>query len=376
MKDLQDIRKRIDEIDSSLVALFQERMKCSSDVAEYKRGKNMAVYDKGREDSKLETLAGMVEDSFMKRSVKEIFRQLMSISRKYQYQLLKVRDRYIENYFQEVDELEMYEDTRVVYQGVEGAYQQMAAEEFFGKDIDTYHVDTFNEVALALSNGDADYGVLPIENSSAGNVEGNYDILLKNDVCIVGEVIVQIKHALIGLPGTKKEDLKVIYSHPQGLMQCRDYLEKMDAKVISAGNTALAAKKVKEEGNVTFGAIASERAAKLYGLEILERHINDVQTNATRFVIISKKRQYKKNASKVSISFSLPHESGTLYNALSHLIFNDLSMTNIESVPRRDAEWEYRFFIDITGNLKDPAMKNALKGIREEAEDFRILGNY
>lgn len=376
MKDLQEIRKRIDEIDSSLVTLFQERMKCASDVAEYKRGKNMAVYDKKREDEKLETLAGMVEDGFLKRSVKEIFRQLMSISRKYQYQLLKARDRYIENYFQEVEELEMYEDTRVVYQGVEGAYQQIAAEEFFGKDLDAYHVDTFNEVALALSNGDADYGVLPIENSSAGNVEGNYDILLKNDVCIVGEVIVPIKHALIGLPGAKKEDLKVIYSHPQGLMQCRDYLEKMDVKGISVGNTALAAKKVKEEVNPTLGAIASERAAELYDLEVLERHINDVQTNATRFVIISKKRQYKKNASKVSISFSLPHESGTLYNALSHLIFNDLSMTNIESVPRRDAEWEYRFFIDITGNLKDPAMRNALKGIREEAEDFKILGNY
>lgn len=376
MKDLQEIRKRIDEIDSSLVTLFQERMKCASDVAEYKRGKNMPVYDKKREDEKLNTLAGMVEDNFLKRSVKEIFRQLMSISRKYQYQLLKARDRYIENYFQEVEELEMYEDTRVVYQGVEGAYQQIAVEEFFGKDIDTYHVDTFNEVALALSNGDADYGVLPIENSSAGNVEGNYDILLKNDVHIVGEVIVQIQHALIGFPGTKKEDLKVIYSHPQGLMQCRDYLEKLNVKGISVSNTAVAAKKVKQEENSAFGAIASERAANLYGLEILEHHINDVQTNATRFVIISKKRQYKKNASKVSISFSLPHESGTLYNALSHLIFNDLSMTNIESVPRRDAEWEYRFFIDITGNLKDPAMRNALKGIREEAEDFKILGNY
>lgn len=376
MDNLQDIRKRIDEIDSKLVSLFQERMKCASDVAEYKRGKNMAVYDKAREDSKLETLADMVEDTFMKRSVKEIFRQLMSISRKYQYQLLKARDRYIENYFQEVDELEMYEDTRVVYQGVPGAYQQMAVERFFGEDVDNYPVETFNEVALALNNGDADYGVLPIENSSAGNVEGNYDILLKNDVCIVGEVIVPIEHALIGVPGTKKEDLKVVYSHPQGLMQCRDYLDKMGVKVISVGNTALAAKQVKEEADPTRAAIASERAAKIYGLDIMESHVNDVGSNATRFFIISKKRQYTKNANKVSISFSLPHESGTLYNALSHLIFNDLSMTNIESVPLRDREWEYRFFIDVTGNLKDPAVKNALRGIREEAADFKILGNF
>lgn len=376
MQDLSEIRKRIDEIDKQLVELFKERMKCASDVADYKREKKMAVYDKARENAKLETLSGMAEDRFMKRSLKELFSQIMSISRKYQYQLLKQRDRYIENYFQEVEELEIYPDTRVVYQGVEGAYSQMAAEEFFGKEIDSYHVDKFNDVALALNRGDADYGILPIENSSAGNVEGNYDILLKNDICVVAEIILEIKHALIGLPGAKKEELKVVYSHPQGLMQCRDYLEAMDVKGISVSNTALAVKKVKEEGDIFQGAIASEKAAEIYGLEVLEHHVNDVRTNATRFLILSKKRQYKKGADKVSISFSLPHESGSLYNVLSHLIFNDLSMTNIESVPLREAEWEYRFFIDVTGNLKDPAMRNALKGIREEAVDFKILGNY
>lgn len=376
MQDLQEIRQRIDKIDKELVSLFEERMDCAKAVADYKRGKGMAIYDKAREDSKLAALSAMVEGRFLKRSIKELFTQIMSISRKYQYQLLGTRDRYIENYFHQVDELEFYEDTRVVYQGVEGAYQQMAVEKFFGKEIDNYHVESFNDVALALNNGDADYGLLPIENSSAGNVEGNYDILLKNDVCIVGEVIIPIEHALIGLPGTKKEEIEVVYSHPQGLMQCRDYLEDMKVKKISVSNTALAAKKVVQEQDRTHGAIASVRAAHLYGLDILEEKINDQHNNFTRFVILSKKRQFKKDANKVSISFSLPHESGTLYNALSHLIFNDLSMTNIESVPLRDREWEYRFFIDITGNLMDPAMKNALRGIREESADFKILGNY
>lgn len=376
MQDLQEIRQRIDKIDKELVSLFEERMDCAKAVADYKRGKGMAIYDKAREDSKLTVLSAMVEGRFLKRSIKELFTQIMSISRKYQYQLLGTRDRYIENYFHQVDELEFYEDTRVVYQGVEGAYQQMAVEKFFGQEIDNYHVESFNDVALALNNGDADYGLLPIENSSAGNVEGNYDILLKNDVCIVGEVIIPIEHALIGLPGTKKEEIEVVYSHPQGLMQCRDYLEDMKVKKISVSNTALAAKKVVEEQDRTHGAIASVCAAHLYGLDILEEKINDQHNNFTRFVILSKKRQFKKDANKVSISFSLPHESGTLYNALSHLIFNDLSMTNIESVPLRDREWEYRFFIDITGNLMDPAMKNALRGIREESADFKILGNY
>lgn len=376
MQDLQEIRQRIDSIDQELVALFQERMKCAKEVADYKRGKGMAIYDKVREDQKLDSLSGMVEGKFLKRSVKELFRQLMSISRKYQYQLLQVRDRYIENYFYQVDELEIFDDTRVVYQGVEGAYQQMAVEEFFGTDVDSYHVENFNDVALALNRGDADYGVLPIENSSAGNVEGNYDILLENDVCIVGEIIIQIEHALVGLPGTKKDQIEVVYSHPQGLMQCKDYLDQMQVKKISVNNTAVAAKKVFEEQDKTHGAISSVRAAKLYDLEILDEKINDQENNFTRFFVISKKRQYKKDAEKVSFSFALPHESGTLYNALSHLIFNDLSMTNIESAPLKGREWEYRFFIDVTGNLRDPAVKNALRGIREEASDFKILGNY
>jgi chorismate mutase/prephenate dehydratase len=376
MEDLREIRQRIDKIDKELVGLFEERMECAKSVADFKRGKGMAIYDKVREEEKLENLSAMVEGKFLKRSIKELFSQIMSISRKYQHQLLDTRDRYIENYFQQVDELEMYEDTRVVYQGVEGAYQQMAVEKFFGKDIDSYHVESFNDVALALNNGDADYGILPIENSSAGNVEGNYDILLKNDVCIVGEVIIPIEHALIGLPGTKKEEIEIVYSHPQGLMQCREYLEEMHAKPISVSNTAVAAKKIVEEQDSSHAAIASTLAAQLYNLEILEEKINDQQNNYTRFVVLSKKRQFKKDANKVSISFSLPHESGTLYNALSHLIFNDLSMSNIESAPLRDREWEYRFFIDVSGNLRDPAMKNALRGIREESADFKILGNY
>lgn len=376
MQDLQEIRKKIDQIDEQLVSLYEERMECAKAVADYKRGKGMAVYDKEREAQKLDNLSHLVEGEFLKRSVKELFRQVMSISRKYQYQLLGTRDRYIENYFHQVDELEMFEDTRVVYQGVEGAYQQIAVEKFFGKEIDSYHVENFNDVALALNRGDADYGVLPIENSSAGNVEGNYGILLDNDVCIVGEIIIPIEHALIGLPGTKKENLEVVYSHPQGLMQCKHYLNKMQVKKISVYNTAGAAKKVLEEQDQTHGAIASVKAAELYGLEILEEKINDYKNNATRFVVLSKKRQFTKNAEKVSISFSLPHESGTLYNILSHLIFNNLSMTNIESVPLKNREWEYRFFIDVTGNLRDPAVKNALRGIREEATDFKILGNY
>ncbi len=376
MRTLPDIREEIDRIDKEIVKLFQERMDCSKEVAEYKKATNTAIYDRKREEEKKVALCDYVEDEYIKKTVSELFSQIMSLSRKYQYHNLEQRDRYIENYFQRVPKLEMYDDTRVVHQGVPGAYSQKALLQFFGEGIDHYHVKTFKEVALALNNGDADYGVLPIENSSAGNVDGIYDILLENDVCIVGEEIIKIDHALLGVPGSKLEDIKVVYSHPQALMQCKKYLAKSSAKKISLNNTAEAAKKVKEDGDKTQAAIAGEWVADMYGLDILDKKLNHEENNSTRFVIISKKRQYTEDAQKISISFALPHETGTLYNILSHFIFNDLSMTNIESVPLPNRQWEYRFFIDLTGNLNSSSVKNALKGIREEVTDFKILGNY
>ena len=301
---------------------------------------------------------------------------MMSISRKYQYHLVHQRDRYIENYFTEVPELVMFPDTRVVYAGVPGSFTCMACEKFFGEDVDHYGVAKFKEVALALNNGDADYGVLPIENSSAGDVTGVYDILLENDVCMVGEVFVKVDHCLLGCPGSTIEGIKTVYSHPQGLMQCAPYLEKLDVEQKSVDNTAIAAEMVAKRNNPEEAAIASRLAAKLYGLEILDESINFEDSNVTRFVVLSKKRQYTKDAGKISISFSLLHESGTLYNILSHFIYNDLNLSHIESVPLPDKQWEYRFYIDITGNLHDPAVRNALQGVRAEVADFKILGNY
>ena len=252
----------------------------------------------------------------------------------------------------------------------------MACEKFFGANVDHYAVVNFKDVAMALNNGDADYGVLPIENSSAGDVTGVYDILLENDVCMVGEVFVKVEHCLLGCPGSKIKDIELVLSHPQGLMQCTPYLEKLDVKKVSVENTAIAAERVAREKIMTQAAIASRRAAKLYGLDILDAGINFDKNNVTRFVILSKKRQYTQNANKISISFSLLHESGTLYNILSHFLYNDLNLSHIESVPLPDQQWEYRFYIDISGNLHDPAVKNALQGVRTEVADFKILGNY
>ena len=375
-KDINQIREDIKEVDYKIAELFEKRMKYTAELAEAKKEIGAPIYDKNREDEKLADITKNRSNPFIVKGLEEIFIQMMSISRKYQYHLVHQRDRYIENYFTEVPELVMFPDTRVVYAGVPGSFTCMASEKFFGRDIDHYGVAQFKEVALALNNGDADYGVLPIENSSAGDVAGVYNILLENDVCIVGEVFVKVDHCLLGCPGSKIEEIKTVYSHPQGLMQCAPYLEKLGAEQKSVENTAIAAEMVAKRNNPQEAAIASRRAAELYGLDILAESINFDASNETRFVILSKKLQYTKDASKISISFAVLHESGTLYNILSHFIYNDLNLSHIESVPLPDRQWEYRFYVDISGNLHDPEVRNALQGVRAEAANFRILGNY
>lgn len=376
MKSVDAIRGKIQDVDYEIAALFEKRMKYAAELGLAKKEAGAPIYDKNREDEKLADITKNHSNPFVVKGLEEVFIQLLSISRKYQYHLVHQRDRYIENYFTEVPELVMYPDTRVAYPGVPGSFSEMACEKFFGRDVDHYSVVNFKDVALALNNGDADYGVLPIENSSAGDVTGVYDILLENDVCIVGEEFVRVEHCLLGCPGAKITDITTVYSHPQGLMQCAPYLEKLELEQISVENTAIAAEAVAKNGKIYEAAIASRRAAELYGLDILAESINFESNNETRFVILSKKRQYTQKAGKVSISFSLLHESGTLYNILSHFLYNDLNLSHIESVPLPEKQWEYRFYIDISGNLHDPAMRNALQGVRSEVAEFKILGNY
>ena len=371
-------REKIKEVDYQIAELFEKRMKFAAELAQAKKEVGAPIYDKNREDEKIADITKNRSNPFVVKGLEEIFIQLLSISRKYQYHLVHQRDRYIENYFTEVPELVMFPDTRVVYPGVPGSFSEMACEKFFGKETDHYSVVNFNDVALALNNGDADYGILPIENSTAGDVTGVYDILLENDVCIVGEEFVKVDHCLLGCKGSKIEDIKTVFSHPQGLMQCAPYLEKLDAKQISVENTAIAAERVAREGLKEQAAIASRRAAEIYGLDILDESVNFEKSNVTRFVVISKKRQYTENAKKISISITPLHEdeSGLLYNILSHFLYNNLNLTHIESVPLPEKPWVYRFYIDVAGNLHDAAVRNALQGIRAEVAEFKILGNY
>ena len=376
MKDLQEIRKDIDVIDKKIVDLYKERMNLTSEVASYKIATGKQVLDRERELSKLKVLETLADTDFTRHGVRELFEQIMSTSRKKQYQLLTSCGKIEELGFTEIPSLQM-EGIHVVYQGVEGAYTQQALASYFGEETECFNVDTWRDAMEAIKGGKADYAVLPFENSSAGIVAENYDLLKEYGYYIVGEQKIKINHCVLGLPGVNFDDIKKIYSHPQALAQCSKFLEKhREWEIIPEKNTAMAAKKVQEDKDPSQAAIASSMTAELYGLDMLAEGVQNNSMNETRFIIVSRKNEYVSGAGKISICVQLKHESGALYHALSHFIYNGLNMTSIESRPIQGRNWEYQFFIDFDGNLKDAAVQNALRGLKEETLDLKIFGNY
>ncbi len=376
MEKLLELRGQLDEIDAQIVELYEKRMGICGQVGEIKIDAGRKIFDKQREMEKLAAVAAGASNDFYKKGVTELFEQIMSVSRKLQYQLLTKKGALGRLPFIGVDNLEV-EGSRIVFQGTEGAYSQAAMEKYFGNNLNSFHVQTFRDAMEAIEEGSADFAVLPIENSSAGAVNEVYDLLMEFENYIVGEVFLPIDHTLAGLPGTKLSDIERVYSHPQALMQSAKFLdEHRDWQQISVANTAVAAKKVLEDNVPTKAAICSAYAAEYYGLEVLQEKINHNAKNATRFIVVTNQKIFLKDATKISICIEAAHESGSLYHLLSHFIYNDLNMIKIESRPIEGRNWEYCFFIDFEGNMADGAVKNAIRGLREEARSLKILGNY
>ena len=345
MLELPKIREEIDAIDREIVSLFERRMDLGAEVARYKMEAGKPVLDRDREQEKLKAVSAQAKDSFTAAALQELFRQMMASSRKLQYRIMGEAHPEEKFPFIRVHSLPMGRK-KVVFQGEEGAYSFTAMNSFFGESVDNFHVATWKDAMDAISEGKADYAVLPIENSTAP----------KN---------------------SRIEDIRTVYSHPQALAQCKKFLDRHpEWKQVPWLNTATAAKKVKEDADLTQAAIASPYAAQCFGLQILKPHVFSSQSNSTRFIIVSGKNIYTESAGKISICFEIPHESGSLYNILSHFIFNNLNMTKIESRPIPERNWEYRFFVDIEGNLGEAPVQNALQGIAQEAANMRIIGNY
>ena len=375
--DLQESRKQIDEIDAKLVELFEKRMEVASNVGDYKLATGKAVFDRERENQKIAAVTAMSDNEFNRKCIGELFEHIMAMSRKLQYSKLESRsaDSKLEPY-EVLDKIDT-DNVTVAYQGVEGAFSHEATLGFFGDDTKTVGVTTFREAMELVSDGRADYAVIPIDNSSAGIVSDTYDLLQEYNNYIVAETFVKVDQCLLIKPGADLSQIKKVYSHPQGLMQCAGYLENhKDWEQIPYLNTAMSAKKISEEDDLTQAAIASAKCADRYGLVVAAPSINSQTANTTRFVVVSRKRAFVKDATKVSICFEVEHKAGSLYNVISHIRFNGLNMTKIESRPIKEHNWEFRFYVDFEGNLNDAGVRNALRGISEESNMMKLLGNY
>ena len=250
--DLKESRAKIDKIDKEIASLFEERMKVATDVAAYKRSTGKKVFDPAREEEKIHALRELTQDEFNKTGIEDLFRQIMSISRKYQYKVLGSETNEILP-FKQVDKLDVDKDTRIVCFGEHGAYTEQAMEEVFGTDITSMNRLSFKEVLETVANGEAKYGVIPIENTSTGGINDTYDLLLDYDITIVAEHVVKVEQALLGKPGAKVSDIKKVYSHPQGIMQCSKFIKEHNMESESYMSTSSAAKKVAEEDDISQG---------------------------------------------------------------------------------------------------------------------------
>ena len=271
MRDLADIRVEIDQVDKEILELFTKRMELACQVAEYKISTGKKVYDKAREDEKLAKLSSYVDDDFSQQAVRELYTQIMSISRKKQFAILRESGVNFDTGFTVQDSFD-FSDAVVCFQGVQGAYSQLAMNEFFqNKMKDSFHVDLWRDAMEAITCGKADYAVLPIENSLAGSIEENFDLLSEYNVSIVGEQILKVEHALLGVKGAKISDIKTVYSHPKAIAQCEKYIRDshMDWDVVNLHNTAVSAQRIRDDKDITQAAIGSTLNAKLYDLDIL-----------------------------------------------------------------------------------------------------------
>ncbi len=385
--DLGKIRQEIDSIDRELVRLFEARMDTVIKVAKYKEKNNQPVLDKSRESLVIDKAKSFLKDDHYKKPVEEFFENIMAISRRLQAQLIFSGDREAVKEIKNVEPLEVElsentvnsksKDVKVCYQGVPGAFSESALIEYFGADTERINVDDFEDVFKSLKEGSCDYGILPIENSSTGGVSEVCDLLRKYGLYIVGEKSIKIEQNLLGLKDSDISDIKEVYSHSQGLGQSSEFLKShREWTLMTYRNTAESAKLVSESNDKSKAAIASTRAAELYGLKILARNINNNTNNHTRFIVIGRNLEVDKESNKISIVFSAPHRPGALYSALSHFAENNLNMQRIESRPIAEKSWEYFFYIDFEGNINDDRIKYVIEKIKDNSMYFKLIGNY
>lgn len=370
--NLDDIRKEIDITDSRLLELFTHRMELCRNVAQYKKENGMPVFQGSREKQVLDKIAAQSPKE-LEAATRLLFSQIMEISKCLQQEQLTE--------YKETSFSQLKKDPVVACPGIRGSYSEEACIKAFGENSHIDYYDTFDKVFESVNSGNADYGVLPIENSTAGSVEGTYKLLERYEMYLCGRLSIPVNHVLAAK--SKNITIEKVISHEQALHQCSDFLKEKGYRQRTAENTSIAAKTVADSSE-NIACICSAHCARLYGLEILAENIVDIGENFTRFVVISKEMQAEEGADIISLCLSLPHVSGSLYKLLTKFYFSGLNLTRIESRPmpphikKKSGSdcFEVIFYLDFEGSLSNPSVSKLLQNLKADCGYYRLLGNY
>jgi chorismate mutase/prephenate dehydratase len=349
---LEDLRKKIDEVDAKIVGLIGERIRIAAEIGKEKKKQKKQIEDREREARVLENVKSIAhKENISQQDIAGIYRQIIATSKG-------------------------IEETGVAFQGEIGAYSEEAALNFFGPSIQSKPCESLDDVFKVVERGEVPFGIVPIENSLEGSIGRVYDLLLDSSLKVCGEIELRVVHCLIASPEARLDSVKRVYSHPQALGQCKAFLKHLGSELISTYDTAGSVKMIKETGVVDGGAIASARAAEIYGMKILAREIEDTPNNFTRFFILSKQDSPPSGNDKTSVVFSLKHRPGTLYQSLKEFAVRNINLTKIESRPTRQKPWEYNFYLDFEGHREDKAPREALENLDQKSRFVKVLGSY
>jgi len=376
---LLEYRNQIDELDAKLLKLFEERMVLAKSIADYKKANNIAVLDAGREREKLASITKMASPD-MAEYDRNLFAVMMDLSKAYQRRLNRTESPITDEIKTAIEagtNKMLPKHPTVACQGVEGAYSQIAADKIFQKNANIVYLQNFEGVFAAVDSGMCKYGVLPLENSTAGSVNRIYDLMMKYNFYIVKSMRLKVEHNLLVKEGVKAEDIEEIFSHEQAISQCTEFLKNFpNAKVTVVENTAVAAKMVANSERKGVAAISSRDCAGLYGLKILKSTIQDKGNNFTRFICISKELEIYPGSDRTSIMMAINHNPGELYKILSRFYALGINLTKLESRPMPDRNFEFMFYFDLETSIYSEEFMQIVSDLSDSCEQFKYLGSY
>ncbi len=375
--DLNDYRKQIDDIDRQLLALFSQRMEVAAAIAAYKKEHGLPVLDGKREREKLLDVAAKTPDDLKDYAV-SLYSLLFELSRSHQTRMLGTNTALTEQIARAIENTPKLfpGSAAVACQGVEGAYSQLACDRLF-KLPNVFYFSNFEAVFSAIEKGLCQYGVIPVENSTAGSVNAVYDLMMRHDFRIVRSLRLKVDHNLLANPGAKLSDIREICSHEQAIAQCSAFLQKHpEITVVRCENTAAAAKRVAQSGRKDVAALSSRSCAELYGLTCLASNIQDQGNNFTRFICISKNLEIYPGADRTSLMMVLPHRPGSLYKVLSRFYALGINLNKLESRPMPERNFEFMFYFDLETSVYTPQFQQLMAELPSLCEEFSYLGSY